>query len=204
MLIEAKDYETDSHNAKKVKQGNQSKKSGSLPQSVLLGVGARVMLIKNIDISDGLVNGVCGNVSQLVMSQNKSDEVKCINVNFDNDKVGMKLRKTFASSSNECSSVPIEIQEESLGQKWVRHQFPLKLCWACTAHKVQGMTTDKAVVSLDKTFAAGQAYVSLSRVTSLNGLVIEGFHEKFIYCNDAVADCMSTQLKRCLKYGCLE
>ena len=50
VLIEAKDYETDSHNAKKVKQGKQSKKSGSLPQSVLLGVGARVMLIKNIDI----------------------------------------------------------------------------------------------------------------------------------------------------------
>ncbi len=66
-------------------------------------------------------------------------------LSFDNDKVGMKLRKKFASSSNDGNSVPIEIQEESVGKKWVRHQFPLKLCWACTAHKVQGMTTDKAV-----------------------------------------------------------
>ncbi len=52
VLIEAKDYETNSHNAKKAKQGKQLKKSGSLPQSLLLGVGARVMLIKNIDVSD--------------------------------------------------------------------------------------------------------------------------------------------------------
>ncbi len=51
---------------------------------------------------------------------------------------------------------------------------------------------DKAVVCLDKTFAAGQAYVSLSRVTSLNGLVIEGFHEKFIYCNEAVDNCLNS------------
>ncbi len=44
---------------------------------------------------------------------------------------------------------------------------------------------------LDKTFAAGQAYVKLSRVISLNGLVIEGFHEKFIYCNYDIADCLN-------------
>lgn len=55
----------------------------------------------------------------------------------------------------------------------VRHQFPLKLAWACTAHKVQGMTTDRVVVNLDRTFAAGQAYVTISRLTSKDGLNIE-------------------------------
>lgn len=81
----------------------------------------------------------------------------------------------------------------------MRHQFPLKLSWACTAHKVQGMTTDKVVVNLDGAFAAGQAYVALSRVTSKDGLFIETLDEKIlnkkVYADPDVKASVNTMLK---------
>jgi predicted transcriptional regulator len=62
-----------------------------------------------------------------------------------------------------------EIKEEVLG---VYRQYPLRLAWAITIHKSQGLTFEKAIIDVRNVFAAGQAYVALSRLTSLDGLVL--------------------------------
>ncbi|XP_062579086.1 uncharacterized protein LOC134241009 [Saccostrea cucullata] len=149
-------------------------KTDNLSSSLLMGVGARVMLTRNCNVDDGLVNGVMGHVSHFVYSEKHVEKtIVAIGVIFDNINVGKKSGRR----TKDGNVVLIErVQEELLEQKTknvVRHQFPLRLSWACTAHKVQGMTVDKFVVNLDKTFSPGQGYVALSRVTSKGGLFIE-------------------------------
>ncbi|XP_062572298.1 uncharacterized protein LOC134234263 [Saccostrea cucullata] len=172
--IEAQDYKKDKTSGKlipKNKPMTQTKSDG-LPSSLLLSVHARVMLTRNCNVEDGLVNGVMGHICQFSLVENSDRVVRAIGVIFDNKEVGKKS----GQKTRDGNLVFIERVQEEMKEKAstvVRHQFPIRLSWACTAHKVQGMTTKKAVVNLDKVFAPGQAYVALSRVTSKTGLFID-------------------------------
>lgn len=87
-----------------------------------------------------------------------------------------KLEKKSGQKTKDGNLVFIERVQDEIKDKVttvVRHQFPIKLSWACTAHKVQGMTTDEVVVNLYRAFAPGQGYVALFRVTSKAGLFID-------------------------------
>ena len=83
-------------------------------------------------------------------------------VKFDDDRVDIQKRKHCAfPSAVEMCSTGIKPEEERMNKKGeMCRQFPLKLAWACTVQKVQGITVDKAVVSLERIFATGQVYVT--------------------------------------------
>jgi hypothetical protein len=173
-MIPAQDYSKDNCSGKMKKLPNPKKgASDDLTDILRMGKGARVMLIRNIDVGDGLVNGAFGIVEDII---EKDGLVHAIHVKFDIEKVGSK-KKT------QTNLVPIQLREENMqGHKNViRRQYPLKLAWACTIHKVQGMTVQQIVYDMRGTFTKGQAYVALSRATSLNGLYLKNFDPKLIY-----------------------
>jgi len=125
--------------------------------------GAQVMFIKN-DYSgeQKFFNGKIGTVSSLsndkVMVQfpDGSPQVEVESYEWENKE--FKLNEKTA-----------EIEENVKG-RFV--QYPLRLAWAITIHKSQGLTFTKAIIDLQHTFAPGQIYVALSRLTSLDGLVL--------------------------------
>ncbi|XP_058496018.1 uncharacterized protein LOC131466640 [Solea solea] len=195
VTIEAQDFQNNGRTGKlELIQGHHAKaKNTSLAEQLLLGEGARVMLCQNVDVSDGLVNGACGVVTQIVQSEGVKFP-KMVYVKFDDENVGAERRRQSPSVSAELvGSTAIAPEEERVCKKGgLRRQYPLKLAWACTIHKVQGITVDDVVVCFERIFAGGQAYVALSRVRSLSGLIIEQFDEDKIYCRGDIKDAIQT------------
>ena len=154
-----------------------------------LAVGARVMLIANVDVLDGLCNGVSGTIKGILFgSSNNMPQV--VYVKFDSDRIGMKARSAKSIPARYFDCVPIEPRKETFQLKrktfsTTREQFPLKLAWAVTIHKVQGQTTETAVISM-KGLKAAMAYVALSRVTSISGMYLVDYDPKKIFCNNDI------------------
>lgn len=142
--------------------------AGGLHSEIHLCIGARVMLIRNVLTCDGLVNGAMGTVYSF--SFNKIGKVTTVNIIFDDKSIGQTL------STNETNVLEIERVQHSylMGGRTVIHsQFPLTLCWACTIHKVQGLSLQKVCVDIGTSvFEKGMAYVALSRVRTMSGLYL--------------------------------
>ena len=156
------------------------------------------MLTYNIDTCDSLTNGTFGEIRGIELDQN--NEVSRIIVQFDNDVSGRERRKNCSELQQKYKPLavtPIDKIEfqYSLSKKTTRAssnataiQFPLKLAFAATAHKIQGSTVRKPnflVLDLRRVMEAAQTYVMLCSVQSLNQLfILESIVPKKIYASD--------------------
>lgn len=163
LTSESKMFEAQDTDAKATKQLNAQVPA---PQKLELKIGAQVMLLKNINVSDGLVNGARGVIVKF--AANNLPVVK------------FKNGREYEAKHEKW------IVKNVLGGSVVRRQVPLKLAWAFSIHKSQGLTLDCVEMSLSKVFEAGQAYVALSRVQSLTCLRVLDFDGKQVWANPAV------------------
>ncbi|XP_029309525.1 ATP-dependent DNA helicase PIF1 [Cottoperca gobio] len=129
---------------------------------IQLKVGAQVMLTKNLDVARGLVNGARGVV-----------------VAFESGKHGLP-RVRFLCGVTEVLKFERWVFKSGGGIHLSRQQLPLKLAWAISIHKSQGMTLDCVEISLARVFESGQAYVALSRARSLEGLRVMDFDPRVV------------------------
>jgi hypothetical protein len=128
-----------------------------------LKVGAQVMFVKN-DISreKRYFNGKIGTLTRCA---DDAIEVQCP----DDPSPILVERDTWENTKYTINEATKEIQADVAG---VFTQYPLKLAWAITIHKSQGLTFERAIVDARAAFAHGQVYVALSRCTTLEGLVL--------------------------------
>ena len=132
-----------------------------IPLRLHVCVGARVMLLQNLDLAAGLINGSRGTITSV------RPEIPAIEIRFDclpadHPPVLLTRRRSVEYSLTS-------------GKTMFMFQFPLKLCWAVTAYKAQGQSLARVAIDISEpAFAHGSLYVALSRVRTLDSLLLFG------------------------------
>jgi hypothetical protein len=128
--------------------------------NLVLREGAQVMFLKNDGAGKRYFNGKIGIVKSL------SKEKVIVDCDGEEIYVGME---TWENSRYSLNRTDGKLEQEVLGSF---SQYPLRLAWAITIHKSQGLTFEKVMIDAAAAFSSGQVYVALSRCTSLEGIVL--------------------------------
>ncbi|CAH9100238.1 unnamed protein product [Cuscuta europaea] len=145
-------------------------KTGIAPDYIELCVGARVMLIKNLDTKHKLVNGATGTVVGFelvngIVTALGTNMLPVVRFDFGRELIIGPETWSMIDGSEKVAT---------------RKQIPLILAWAISVHKSQGMTINSLSTNLDRSFGYGMVYVALSRVKSLEGLHLASFDARKI------------------------
>ncbi len=143
--------------------GEFSDRSFPVEKTLSLKCGAQIMFIRN-DKGElrRYYNGKIGTIRSI-----SEDRIEIV---FDEEPEGLVIEKeTWRNIRYHYKKESDTIEEEELGSF---SQYPIRLAWAITIHKSQGLTFQRAVIDAGASFAAGQVYVALSRLTSIEGLVL--------------------------------
>lgn len=143
------------------------KKTCLSPEFLNLKKGALVMFTRN-NPDEGFVNGTLGEVA-------------------DFNKYGEPIIRLKGGGEITPSYMEWSIKVDGEVEAWIT-QIPLRLAWAITVHKSQGMSLDSAIIDLSSSFEYGQGYVALSRVKSLSGLFLEGLNEKALQMHPEIVE----------------
>jgi len=135
-------------------------------QKLVLKQGCRVILVKNLNVERGLVNGSTGSIQEI-----QDDKIRIL---FDNN-----VTETITR---------VEWELELENSKVTCSQIPLMLAYSITIHKSQSLSLDKAVLDLGDCFCNHMVYVALSRVKSLDGVYLKTFNEKKITVNNKLLE----------------
>ena len=138
------------------------KSSVRAPDELTLKKHAKVMFVKN-NFDMGYINGSLGEV----IGFEEDDELGILPKVKLNDGTTLLVEPETWSVDNDAGKTIASLQ-----------QVPLRLAWAITIHKSQGMTLEAAEINLTHTFEKGQGYVALSRLKSIDGLRLLGFNEQ--------------------------
>lgn len=143
--------------------GDFSRGSCPAEEKLMLKPGARIMLLKNdIEKPARFYNGKLGWVEEISQQQ--------LTIRFsEGEPLLMLERETWKQMKYRFNPVSKRLEQVVTG---TFKQFPVKLAWAITVHKSQGLSFDEVELDLEHAFAAGQVYVALSRCRSLDGLYL--------------------------------
>ncbi len=127
---------------------------------LILKEGMQVMFIKNDPVTKKYFNGKIGTVSSVSTDK--------ITVNCDGDEIEV-FEETWENTKYTLNRSDEKLEQKILG-RFI--QYPLRMAWAITIHKSQGLTFEKVMIDAASSFSSGQVYVALSRCTSLEGIVL--------------------------------
>lgn len=154
-----------SHYFKAKIEGEFPESAYPLESTLEIKKGAQVMFIKN-DPS-GMQKFFNGKIGKVVSINEDDDEIQ---VHFEDENKTIFVDKyTWENIRYKVDESTNMVDEKTIG---TFTQFPVKLAWAITVHKSQGLTFTKAIIDIESAFAPGQVYVALSRLTSLDGLIL--------------------------------